>query len=231
MSAENLHASSPTIEHLRRVEENFHELLRLANNPVTRNMSLVEAMNRVPSIAAGHGTAGGSDGVPVVPAREDVPPPVDEVVAEVVAEVSKPQPVYFPDGYELPSDDLAIAQEQYRITAVANERLGRALREAMDCELRFEVRPPQSITAMLILYPTLAALADAAKAAEDCGAGMARMEVPLDIALALRLFFERHAASVVAVSEFFAYIASQIPYDSPVAKNLAAAGLLDVFAS
>lgn len=227
MSAENLHASSPTIEHLRRVEENFHELLRLANNPVTRNISLVEAMNRVPSIAAGHGIAGGSDGVPVVPAQEDVPPPVDEVVAEV----SKPQPVYFPDGYELPSDDLAVAQEQYRVTAVANERLGRALREAMDCELRFEVRPPQSITAMLILYPTLAALADAAKAAEDCGAGMARMEVPLDIALTLRLFFERHAASVVAVSEFFTYIASQIPYDSPVAKNLAAAGLLDVFAS
>ena len=227
MSAENLHTISPTIEHLRRVEENFHELLRLANNPVTRNMSLVEAMNRVPSIAAGHGTVGGSDGVPVVPAQEDVPSPVDEVVAEV----SKPQPVYFPDGYELPSDDLAVAQEQYRVTAVANERLGRALREAMDCELRFEVRPPQSITAMLILYPTLAALADAAKTAEDCGAGMARMDVPLDIALTLRLFFERHAASVVAVSEFFTYIASQIPYDSPVAKNLAAAGLLDVFAS
>lgn len=103
--------------------------------------------------------------------------------------------------------------------------LDQMLRSAIESGLTFQIEVPPQISAIIALYPLIASLADDLRVGTTLPSGEIEIRVQRDVAAAILMFFDRHSAAVVAVSEFFAWVfAMADPNNIPI-RNLDAVGL------
>jgi hypothetical protein len=110
--------------------------------------------------------------------------------------------IVIPDGWEMPSSDLSVAQQQYADALFALERVSRALNNTMASFSTLTIRPPKLDLAMVFGLPLMHELAAEMEENLSSECLTCRPTVSRELAIALVTFVKTSGGADVAASEF-----------------------------